>query len=365
MLASTSAPSRAAQPVRRSAGARPRVCTPAARFVGAGRSPISGPARAPAAAARRQFAAGNTPVYQRPAGGVVAAASGNGTSSADVYDTVIVGAGISGLVTAQALATKHADAVGSFLVTEARERVGGNITSMAGDGYVWEEGPNSFQPNDSMLMAAVSCGVVNGGGTGGGGQRRGRGGDSRDDDGERAEHSSAALHPLLTTVPRRPVPPLPAFRWTPALRTSWCLVTPPRRALCSGRRSCGPHPAVPTLSRLTSCRFGARSARDSAQSASPTAACRVSLQRRPRRQRRGGGRHRCDAPAAGRAVMGQMAWRHALPGCMPEAGGWCRLPPLPHPPCRHCSRAPCRCRACRPGGERGAVHPAQPRRRGV
>lgn len=71
-------------------------------------------------------------------------------------DTVVVGAGISGLVTAQALATRHGDTVKSFLVTEGRERVGGNITSMQGDGYVWEEGPNSFQPNDAMLQAAVS-----------------------------------------------------------------------------------------------------------------------------------------------------------------------------------------------------------------
>jgi protoporphyrinogen/coproporphyrinogen III oxidase len=100
------------------------------------------PARFAAAAARRAAR-----------GAAVRAASGNGAS--DVLDTVVVGAGISGLVTAQALATKHAGDVGSFLVTEARERVGGNITSMAGDGYVWEEGPNSFQPNDAMLMAAV------------------------------------------------------------------------------------------------------------------------------------------------------------------------------------------------------------------
>ncbi|KAI8468570.1 MAG: flavin-containing amine oxidoreductase-domain containing protein [Monoraphidium minutum] len=103
----------------------------------------------------RQQRAGQS--VRRPS---VRAAAGNGAPEPDIYDTIVVGGGISGLVTAQALATKHSDAVQSFLVTEARERVGGNITSMAGDGYVWEEGPNSFQPNDSMLMAAVDAGVA-------------------------------------------------------------------------------------------------------------------------------------------------------------------------------------------------------------
>ena len=89
----------------------------------------------------------------------VAAAAGGSSSGPvkkldKVFDTVIVGAGISGLVTAQALAAKHG--ISNFLVTESRERVGGNITSLEGNGYVWEEGPNSFQPNDSMLQIAVS-----------------------------------------------------------------------------------------------------------------------------------------------------------------------------------------------------------------
>jgi oxygen-dependent protoporphyrinogen oxidase len=96
---------------------------------------------------------------RRGAASIRAAAAAAGADG-EVLDTVVIGAGISGLVTAQALATQHAGAVNSFLVTEARERVGGNITSMEGGGYVWEEGPNSFQPNDSMLLAAVSVGVV-------------------------------------------------------------------------------------------------------------------------------------------------------------------------------------------------------------
>lgn len=71
-------------------------------------------------------------------------------------DCVIVGAGISGLCIAQALATKHGDVGGNVIVTEARDRVGGNITTTEGNGYLWEDGPNSFQPSDSMLTMAVS-----------------------------------------------------------------------------------------------------------------------------------------------------------------------------------------------------------------
>ncbi|XP_057964880.1 protoporphyrinogen oxidase 1, chloroplastic [Malania oleifera] len=74
-------------------------------------------------------------------------------------DCVIVGAGISGLSIAHALATKHCDVAGDVIVTEARDRVGGNITTVEKDGYLWEEGPNSFQPSDSMLTMAVDSGL--------------------------------------------------------------------------------------------------------------------------------------------------------------------------------------------------------------
>ncbi|XP_051141862.1 protoporphyrinogen oxidase, chloroplastic [Andrographis paniculata] len=88
-------------------------------------------------------------------------ASVSATSGTDneqsMLDCVIVGAGISGLCVAQALGTKHC--CSNVMVTEARERVGGNITTEERDGYLWEEGPNSFQPSDPILTTIVDCGL--------------------------------------------------------------------------------------------------------------------------------------------------------------------------------------------------------------
>ncbi|GJP82638.1 hypothetical protein CLOP_g12871 [Closterium sp. NIES-67] len=81
-------------------------------------------------------------------------------------DCVVVGAGVSGLSAAFALVTKHAATVPRVLVTEARDRVGGNVTTVEGEagtereGYVWEEGPHSFQPSDAMLQCALDCGIL-------------------------------------------------------------------------------------------------------------------------------------------------------------------------------------------------------------
>ncbi|PNH07309.1 Protoporphyrinogen oxidase, chloroplastic [Tetrabaena socialis] len=141
------------------------------------RQQIRGVARAPLVTAPRLAScapvprgatapSASAPPARKPLRPSAAAATSSGAPTSEargarvldkVYDVVVVGGGLSGLITGQALSAQHG--VQNFLVTEARERVGGNITSMSGGGYVWEEGPNSFQPNDSMLQAAVDAGV--------------------------------------------------------------------------------------------------------------------------------------------------------------------------------------------------------------
>ncbi|MFS8119975.1 MAG: protoporphyrinogen oxidase, partial [Microcoleus sp.] len=78
----------------------------------------------------------------------------------NVVDTLIVGAGISGLSLAHAL-QKEAK-TGSplkILVAESQGRVGGNITTATADGFLWEEGPNSFSPTPELMKLAVDVGL--------------------------------------------------------------------------------------------------------------------------------------------------------------------------------------------------------------
>jgi len=75
----------------------------------------------------------------------------------EVLDVVIVGAGVSGLSAAFKLKQQSAGA--SVVVTEARDRVGGNITTRSENGRIWEEGPNSFQPGDPILATACDVGL--------------------------------------------------------------------------------------------------------------------------------------------------------------------------------------------------------------
>jgi oxygen-dependent protoporphyrinogen oxidase len=72
-------------------------------------------------------------------------------------DILVVGAGISGLAIAHELAIAKNYRV---LVTESQDRLGGAITSAKNDeGYLWEEGPNSFQPAPELLRLAVQVGL--------------------------------------------------------------------------------------------------------------------------------------------------------------------------------------------------------------
>jgi len=49
----------------------------------------------------------------------------------------------------------------TFLVTESKALIGGNISTVKNDeGFMWENGPNSFQPGDPMLRMTTDVGQV-------------------------------------------------------------------------------------------------------------------------------------------------------------------------------------------------------------
>lgn len=80
-----------------------------------------------------------------------------GRGAEEVLDVVVVGAGISGLSTAQSLVSRRPQV--RLLVAEAEDRVGGSLCTVKKGGYVWERGPNSVAPTPGILRAVADAGL--------------------------------------------------------------------------------------------------------------------------------------------------------------------------------------------------------------
>ena len=77
-------------------------------------------------------------------------------SATQDVDTLVVGAGISGATLAHNLNRAGVNT----LLAEARDYVGGNVKShVTDDGFVWEEGPNSFATQPSIVRIATELGI--------------------------------------------------------------------------------------------------------------------------------------------------------------------------------------------------------------
>jgi oxygen-dependent protoporphyrinogen oxidase len=70
-------------------------------------------------------------------------------------DCLVIGAGISGSTLAHNLNRAGIDVV----LAEARDYVGGNVKSHNDDGFIWEEGPNSFATQPSIVRIAHELGI--------------------------------------------------------------------------------------------------------------------------------------------------------------------------------------------------------------
>jgi len=71
-------------------------------------------------------------------------------------DCLVVGAGISGSTLAHNLYRRGVN----VLLAEARDYVGGNVISHEEDGFIWEDGPNSFATQPSVVRIAYELGIA-------------------------------------------------------------------------------------------------------------------------------------------------------------------------------------------------------------
>jgi len=83
-------------------------------------------------------------------------ASSSSSSSDDLVDCLVLGGGISGSTLAHNLNRNGVDVV----LAEARDYLGGNVRSNRDDeGFLWEEGPNSFATYPSVVRIAYELGI--------------------------------------------------------------------------------------------------------------------------------------------------------------------------------------------------------------
>ncbi|CAM9806005.1 unnamed protein product, partial [Heterosigma akashiwo] len=78
-----------------------------------------------------------------------------GTTTQKEVDCLVIGGGISGSTLAHNLNRSGVN----VLLTEARDYLGGNVKSHNEDGFIWEEGPNSFATQPSIIRIANELGI--------------------------------------------------------------------------------------------------------------------------------------------------------------------------------------------------------------
>ena len=95
-----------------------------------------------------------SPVRGRPGAAVFGSRVSEGGDLS--VDCLVVGGGISGCSLAHNLHVRGVDVV----LAEARDYLGGNVISHKEGGFVWEEGPNSFATQPSIVRIASELGIA-------------------------------------------------------------------------------------------------------------------------------------------------------------------------------------------------------------